>query len=523
MTRSATLGSFVSVLSLLVVAACSSDRSTAPPTSAAPPSGPEFDISDAAHEGGTPGFFFLPPMVRKPFFSGTFDADIATLNPVIAICDITNGPDANCGATGGTPAVLVLTTTSTPAITVDLTTSQYQVNWSTRGASFTEGHTYRVHVTAGATGTRRELGFADVFLTTTPGQAKNVETGDIIVLNDGRTLPIHFRIETGIPGSLAVSAATASVMTGGTDLITATVRDLHGALLAGGPVAWSVTTTPVTGVADATQPLNPPSGQTDATGTTATTFKAGTTGGTAVVAASSAGVSATATVTVIPPHLVFILPPVTQTAGVPFVQPVLVAIEDLLGNTITTATNSVTLALGANLAGGTLSGTTTVAAVNGIATFADLSINIAHGYTLTASATGLTGTTSSAFAVVNPHLVFTIQPPGDVPILIAFAVQVRIADHYGSTITTATNSVRLAIETNPGYETCSFIFFCSTTYGDLSGTTTVAAVNGVATFFPLLITVCGEGYTLRASATGVTGRTSDPFDVTEFPFVGCIG
>jgi len=131
-----------------VVAACSSsDRATAPRT------GPEFAISDAVHEGGTPGFFFLPPMVAQPTFSGTFDGDIATLNPQIAICDVTSGPDVNCGGAGGTPAVIVFTTTSTPAaITVHLTTPQYQVNWDTQGAAFVAGHTYRVHITAGASG-----------------------------------------------------------------------------------------------------------------------------------------------------------------------------------------------------------------------------------------------------------------------------------------------------------------------------------------------------------------------------------
>jgi len=280
---------------LLVLAACSvADRPTAPRT------GPEFDISDAAHEGGTPGFYFLPSVVAQPTFGGTFDADIATLNPKVEICDVTTGPDTNCGGAGGTPAVIVFTTTSTPAITVDLSTPQYQVNWDTKGAGFTEGHTYRVHVTAGAPGTRRELGFADVLLTTAPGQAKHVQTGDIIVLNDGRTLPIHFRIETGIAGSLAVSAATASVASAGTDLITATVQDLHGALLAGATVVWSVTTTPATGVADASQPLNPTSGQTGTAGTTATTFKAGTTtSGTATVTATSEGTNGQATVTVV--------------------------------------------------------------------------------------------------------------------------------------------------------------------------------------------------------------------------------
>src|SRR6266480_531989 len=182
------------VPALLIVGACASgDRATAPRP------GPEFAISDAVHEGGTAGFYFLPPMVAQPGFSGTFDADITTLNPQIAICDITNGPDNHCGGAGGTSAVIVYTTISTPAITVDLTTPQYQVNWDTRAAGFVADHTYRVHVTAGLSGARRELGFADVLLSTMPGQAKDVTTGDVIVAKDGRILPIRFRIEAGIP------------------------------------------------------------------------------------------------------------------------------------------------------------------------------------------------------------------------------------------------------------------------------------------------------------------------------------
>jgi len=70
---------------------------------------------------------------------------------------------------------------------------------------------------------------------------------------------------------------------------------------------------------------------------------------------------------------------------------------------VTTATTSITVAIGTNPASGTLSGTTTVAAVSGVATFSHLSIDKAGtGYTLTASATGLTGVTSSAFDVVAP-------------------------------------------------------------------------------------------------------------------------
>src|SRR5882762_8840547 len=273
------LASLVPVL--LIAGACASaERPTAPRF------GPEFAISDGVHEGGTPGFYFLPPIVAQPAFSGSFDADIATLNPQIAICDITDGPDNNCGGAGGTSAVIVFTTTSTPAITVDPTTEQYGVSWDTRAAGFDADHTYRVHVTAGAGGARRELGFADVLLTTKPGQAKHVAPGDLIVVKDGRPLPIHFRIEGGIAGSVSVSAATPSVATGGTDLLTATVQDLHGAPLVGATVAWTVTAAP--GVVASLAPTSGPT----------TLLTAGTTRGTAVVAATSAGVSATATVTV---------------------------------------------------------------------------------------------------------------------------------------------------------------------------------------------------------------------------------
>jgi len=256
--------------------------------------GPAFAISDAAHAGGTAGFFFLPPMAAQPAASGTLDADIVTLDPQVAICDITDRPDVDCGGSGpgATAAVIVYTAASTPAIDVDGV--KYQVNWDTKAPGFLAAHSYRIHVTAGATGARRELGFADVLLTTTPGQAKDLATEDLITLNDGRTLPIHFRIETGIQGGIAVSAATSSITTGATDLITATVQDLHGTPLAGATVAWSLTTTPPADVAG----LDAASGQTGGDGTAATTLTAGGTPGTALVTAASTGLTAAVSIAV---------------------------------------------------------------------------------------------------------------------------------------------------------------------------------------------------------------------------------
>jgi alpha-tubulin suppressor-like RCC1 family protein len=77
-----------------------------------------------------------------------------------------------------------------------------------------------------------------------------------------------------------------------------------------------------------------------------------------------------------------------------------VAIQDESGNTLTNATHAVTVALGANAAGATLTGTTTAYAVGGVATFAGLRIDRpGNGYTLVATAAELSGATSAAFRI----------------------------------------------------------------------------------------------------------------------------
>src|SRR2546423_1692241 len=399
---------------LLSVAACaSSDRPTGPQ------SRPEFNISDAVHEGGTPVFYFLPPMVARPTFSGTFDSGISTLNPQIALCDVTNGTDTNCGRADGTPAVIVFTTASAPRITLDSATTQYHVNWVTKGPAFLAGHTYRVHVTAGASGARRELGFADVLLTSTPGQARNVASGDLIVLNDGATLPIHFRIETGIPGSLALSASTASVAVGNADVITGSVADLHGAPLAGATVAWTVATTPATGVADATQPLNPTSGQPSRAGTPATTSRAGTTPGTATVSAASAGLSALMSVTVSQPTAAAIAAsgPTSQSApaGTAVASPPAVIVRDGAGNPV--AGVAVTFAVTSG--GGTGSPATPVTTnASGIAAVTSWTLGPtaeAHTLTATAAGSGIAGHPGTFTATTRGNLTVTATTTGSKP------------------------------------------------------------------------------------------------------------
>jgi hypothetical protein len=181
-----------------------------------------------------------------------------------------------------------------------------------------------------------------------------------------------------------------------------------------------------------------------------------------------------------------------------------VTARDGFGNTATRFSGAVTVAIGVNPSGGVLSGTTTVNAVAGVATFADLSIDQAgSGYTLTVAAAGLPGATSAPFDVSSTNLVFTVQPSTTTAgAKITPAVQVTARDASGHTITTFTGKVTVAILAGTG-----------TPGANLAGTTTVSAVSGVASFSTLSIDKAGSGYRLSAGATGFPLGTSSSFGI----------
>src|SRR5205823_3408193 len=109
--------------------------------------------------------------------------------------------------------------------------------------------------------------------------------------------------------------------------------------------------------------------------------------------------------------LAFSQQPTTTTAGQAITPAVTVQIQDTNGN-LTNSTASIAMAIGTNPGTGALSGTTPVNAVNGLATFNDLSINKGGtGYTLQAISTGLTSATSSAFNINNPTPTLTSISP----------------------------------------------------------------------------------------------------------------
>src|SRR5436309_1246785 len=195
--------------------------------------------------------------------------------------------------------------------------------------------------------------------------------------------------------------------------------------------------------------------------------------------------------------------PANTTAGATMT-PVEVTVQDSLGNTVPGFTDSVTvsIAAGTGPAGAALSGSGTVAAVAGVATFSTLSLDqSATAYTLLAKATGLAGATSAPFAIPAggaTQLVFTAQPKTATGgATIAPAVQVVAQDPLGNLVPGFAGSVTVTITvgTGPGG-------------AKLSGTATVAAVGGIATFSTLSIDKTGTvksrtAYTLSAAAAGL--------------------
>jgi hypothetical protein len=223
---------------------------------------------------------------------------------------------------------------------------------------------------------------------------------------------------------------------------------------------------------------------------------------TGVLSATSATFAVTAGVAT---RLVFTVQPTTTSAGRAVSPAVRVAAVDLLGNTDLTFTGTVTVAIGHNPSAGTLSGTVTIAGFGGVATFSTLNIDKAgSGYTLTAAATGLASATSTSFTITSgaaTTLVFTVAPSSTTAgMVITPAVQVTARDPFGNTATTFSGNVTVAFGANPSG-------------GVLSGTTTVAASGGVATFSDLSINATGSGYTLTAAAGGLSGATSPTFNI----------
>jgi hypothetical protein len=173
------------ILVLALVVSCNPDEMTAPGQE------PAFIIQDGGH-GGNAHFFFLPPLVPRPNYSGTPDG---TLEPEVTVCELTSG--GSCG-----PILVRFTTapggTILDQVRYDRFTGSYYVVWDTRKClagpcALDPAKRYRLKVSvAGA-----ELGWADLDVVAKLRELTGVDWGTDVGVVRELPLPIRLRIEQG--------------------------------------------------------------------------------------------------------------------------------------------------------------------------------------------------------------------------------------------------------------------------------------------------------------------------------------
>ncbi len=209
-------------------------------------------------------------------------------------------------------------------------------------------------------------------------------------------------------------------------------------------------------------------------------------------------------------ELGFVQPPTGETAGAPF--GISVGIEDANGNIVTTDQSNVTISIGTGPSGATIVGTTTIRAINGIATFNGISLPKAGTYTINASDSSFTSfplLTSSSF-IVGPGapagVVFAQQPvntPGSA--VMNPSPVVDVVDANGNIVSTDNSTITLSVANGP-------------TGGLPAGDLSAVAVNGVATFSNISFPTFGR-YTLEAidSDSSLKLAISNSFAITGPP------
>src|SRR5262249_34290291 len=166
-------------------------------------------------------------------------------------------------------------------------------------------------------------------------------------------------------------------------------------------------------------------------------------------------VSATSSNVVVSPapaaSLAFVQQPSDAVAGVAISPAVTVQAQDSFGNNVSGLGVSMSLSTGT----GTLSGTTTrTTDANGLATFGDLSINLAGVKKLTATSGALSTGESSPFNIgvgAAHHLTIQTQPSSSATAGVSFVQQpvVRIEDHFGN-LRSGDNSTAVSVARGAG-------------------------------------------------------------------------
>ncbi len=216
---------------------------------------------------------------------------------------------------------------------------------------------------------------------------------------------LGLEIKAGTPSGPVVSAsqstvaATSPITAGGAaSTITVTAKDGSGNPISGATVVLAAT--------GSNNSLTQPVGTTAVDGTITGSLSS-TTAEDKQVSATINGVAITqkpnVTVTPgVPATLAYTTQPSNTAANAPITPAVVVEIRDVWSNKVNSSA-TVTMDFQNNPGSGTLAGTLSKAAVNGVATFSDLAINnIANGYMLKASSTALTDALSNSFNITPP-------------------------------------------------------------------------------------------------------------------------
>ena len=303
-------------------------------------------------------------------------------------------------------------------------------------------------------------------------------------LRSSTTLQVMRSSRTSVD-SIAVSLRESALRVGDTTRASAVLSDANGRLLSGRSVSWSSSNSAVASVT--------PSGRVRAIakGTASIVAHWRSISGSATLTVGSAAAPASAAQLFVSRQ-----PAGAESGRVLSTQPV-IQLRDASGAIASASTARVTASLTSGDA--TLSGTTRVDAVDGVASFTDLRLDGAGAQTLTFTASGLTSAVASVTVTQTPAALAIQTQPGGARTGSPLASQpvVRILDNAGRLI--ATSSLVVSASVASGSAT-------------LTGRAATAA-GGVATFADLRVDGSGTA-TLAFSTNSPSLRvTSAPFTV----------
>ncbi len=240
------------------------------------------------------------------------------------------------------------------------------------------------------------------------------------------------------------------------------------------------------------------------------------TGGGVTVASNAFTIAAAAAT-----KLVFTTQPGGGNAGAVWAQQPVVQIQDGFGNRVTAGADATaSVALGISTGTGALGGTPTRVAGAGIATFTDLQMHLSGSKKITATATlgGVSTTVISNPLTIIPgpavSVAFATQPSASSASSLPFVQQPKISilDVYGNLVTTSPDAAALVTLT------------LTSGTGVLAGTTSMAAVGGVADFAGRALAIDATGSkvltatkidTTAGGGTGALSTTSNPFSISS--------